>query len=275
MLGFEGADQIKGIDMTAAMDATMAAAATTKDPIAPNATTPTATGIPACKRLKAVGYVRVSTEEQADSGLGLDAQRAAIRAAADRMGLEIVQWFADEGVSGGTIDGRLGLLDAMDAMKRGMVLLVARRDRLARDAMLACWIEKEVAKRFGRIVSVAGEGTDNDDPTSVLLRRIVDAFAEYERLLIGARTKAALRVKVRRGERVGRYAHYGYRLDEAGELVEDEREKAGILEIMRLRAAGVGLQRIARELERQGFTGRQGQRLAVSTIHQIIRRESK
>jgi len=275
MLGFEGADQIEGIDMTAAMDATMAAAATTKDPIALNATIPTATGIPDCKRLKALGYVRVSTEEQADSGLGLDAQRAAIRAAAERMGMEVVQWFADEGVSGGTIDGRLGLLDSMDAMKRGMILLVARRDRLARDAMLACWIEKEVAKRFGRIVSVAGEGTDNDDPTSVLLRRIVDAFAEYERLLIGARTKAALRVKVRRGERVGRYAHYGYRLDEAGELVEDEREKAGILEIMRLRAAGVGLQRIARELERQGFTGRQGQRLAVSTIHQIIRRESK
>jgi len=275
MLGFEGADQIKGIDMTAAMDATMATPATTKDPKAANPTTRAATGIPACKRLKAVGYVRVSTEEQADSGLGLDAQRAAIRATAERMGMEVVQWFADEGVSGGTIDGRLGLLDAMDAMKRGMILLVARRDRLARDAMLACWIEKEVAKRFGRIVSVAGEGTDNDDPTSVLLRRIVDAFAEYERLLIGARTKAALRVKVRRGERVGRFAHYGYRLDEAGELVEDEREKTGILEIMRLRAAGVGLQRIARELERQGFTGRQGQRLAVSTIHQIIRRESK
>lgn len=272
----ESTTESPGMKGAAAVDTTtpMTATGMTTTPIAATTTT-TRTTSTERKRPKAVGYVRVSTEEQADSGLGLDAQRAAIRGAADRMGLEIVHWCADEGVSGGTIDGRLGLLEALDAMKRGMVLLVARRDRLARDAMLACWIEKEVAKRFGRIVSVAGEGTDNDDPTSVLLRRIVDAFAEYERLLIGARTKAALRVKARRGERVGRYAHYGYRLDEAGELVEDEREKAGLAEIMRLRAAGCGLQRIARELERQGFTGRRGQRLAVSTIHGIIRREAK
>jgi DNA invertase Pin-like site-specific DNA recombinase len=230
---------------------------------------------PTEKRSMAVGYVRVSTEEQADSGLGLDAQRAAIRSAAERTGLEIVAWYADEGVSGGKIDGRIGLINALNAIKRGYVLLVAKRDRLARDAMLACWIEKEVAKRFGRIVSVAGEGTDNDDPTSVLLRRIVDAFAEYERLMIGARTKAALRVKVGRGERVGRYAQFGYRLDAAGEQVPDDREKAGIEAMLRLQGQGYGLNRIALELERLGCTGRNGQRLAVSTIHAIIKRESK
>lgn len=232
-------------------------------------------GAPAAKRAKAVAYVRVSTDEQADSGLGLEAQRAAIRAAADRMGLEVVEWFADEGVSGGKIDGRDGLLAAIDATKRGYTLIVSRRDRLARDAMLACWIEKEIAKRCGRIVSVAGEGTDNDDPTSVLLRRIVDAFAEYERLLIGSRTKAALRVKGKRGERVGRYALYGYRLDEQGAQVQDDREKAGVRMMLELRAQGMGLHRMAKELERQGFTGRNGQRLAVSTIHAIIRRESR
>lgn len=226
-------------------------------------------------RGRAIGYVRVSTEEQADSGLGLEAQRSAIRSAAERMGLDIAEWFADEGVSGKSIDGRFGLLDAIEAVKRGSVLIVARRDRLARDSMLACWIEKEVAKRQGRIVSVAGEGTDNDDPTSVLMRRIVDAFSEYERLLIGARTKAALRVKARRGERVGRHAAYGYRLDESGHQVENEHEREGIELMLRLRAGGLGLHRMASELERRGFTGRSGQRLSVSTIHAILRRESK
>ena len=227
------------------------------------------------KRPKAVAYLRVSTEEQADSGLGLEAQRAAIRNAAERLGVEVVNWFSDEGLSGGSIEGRIGLMDAIDAVKRGHTLLVSRRDRLARDSMLACWIEKEVAKRQGRIVSVAGEGTDNDDPTSVLMRRIVDAFSEYERLLIGARTKAALRVKARRGERVGRHAAYGYRLDESGHQVENEHEREGIELMLRLRAGGLGLHRMASELERRGFTGRSGQRLSVSTIHAILRRESK
>lgn len=227
-----------------------------------------------CGRARGVAYIRVSTEEQADSGLGLEAQRAAIRAAAERMGLEIIEWFADEGISGGKIEERLGLLDAIEAVKRGHVLIVSRRDRLARDSMLACWIEKEVAKRQGRIVSVAGEGTDNDDPTSVLMRRIIDAFAEYERLMIGVRTKAALRVKVRRGERVGRYAHYGYRLDETGAQVEDAHEKAGILLMLELRASGASLDEISKALEQRGFLGRNGNRLSTGTIFKVIRREA-
>lgn len=225
------------------------------------------------KRPRAVAYLRVSTEEQADSGLGLEAQRAAITGAAERMGLDILEWFADEGVSGGKIDGRLGLLEALDAIKRGYVLIVARRDRLARDSMLACWIEKEVAKRQGRIVSVAGEGTDNDDPTSVLMRRIIDAFAEYERLMIGARTKAALRVKVRRGERVGRFAQYGYRIGADGELVEDIHEREGIRLMLELRRQGCTFARIAADLETGGFVGRKGQRLSAKVIREIIRRE--
>lgn len=226
------------------------------------------------RRTKAVGYVRVSTEEQADSGLGLEAQRAAIASAASRMGLEIVDWYSDEGVSGGTIEGRTGLLAAIDAIKRGYVLLVARRDRLARDAMLACWVEKEISRRYGTIVSVAGEGTDNDDPTSILMRRIIDAFAEYERLLIGVRTKAALRVKARRGERVGRYAHYGYRLDSAGGLVANEHEKDAIGLMIRLRGEGRSLGRIARDLEKSGHMARNGRRLSAKVIRDILRRES-
>ena len=241
--------------------------------IAMNESKPRAGGI-ARERTRCVAYLRVSTEEQADSGLGLEAQRAAIRNAAERTGLEIVQWCADEGVSGKSIDGRFGLLDAIEAVKRGSVLIVARRDRLARDSMLACWIEKEVAKRQGRIVSVAGEGTDNDDPTSVLMRRIVDAFSEYERLLIGARTKAALRVKARRGERVGRHAAFGYRLDEGGQQVEDVHEQEGIRLMIDMRDRGASLDEISKAMERKGYLGRKGGRLSTGTIFKVIRREA-
>lgn len=53
------------------------------------------------------------------------------------------------------------------------------------------------------MVSAAGEGTDSDNPTDILMRRIVDAFGEDERLLIGARAKAALRAKRAQGLRAG------------------------------------------------------------------------
>lgn len=152
-----------------------------------------------------VAYLRVSTDEQAESGLGLEAQLAACRAWCERHGGELSSVHRDEGISGATAPtARPGLTDALAALSDGGVLLVAKRDRLARDAFYSVILERTVGTIGARIVSAAGEGTDDDSPTSVLMRRILDAFAEYERLLIGARTKAALRAKGVRGERMGR-----------------------------------------------------------------------
>lgn len=153
----------------------------------------------------AIAYLRVSTDEQAESRAGLDAQLHTIQAHCRKGGLELRGVFTDEGVSGAAqLDKRHGLLDAINAVGKGAVLLVSKRDRLARDVVASAVVERMVAKRGGRVVSVAGEGTDSDDATSILMRRIVDAFSEHERLVIAARTRAALQAKRRRGERVGR-----------------------------------------------------------------------
>lgn len=97
---------------------------------------------------RAVGYVRVSTEQQADSGLGLEAQQASIDSATRRLGLELVKTFVDAGVSGGlAIEDRPVLLDAVAALRRGDVVLVAKRDRLGRDVIALAMIERLVAKR--------------------------------------------------------------------------------------------------------------------------------
>lgn len=94
---------------------------------------------------RATGYARVSTDEQAESQLGLEAQRSAITQAAERLGVSVAAWHADEGVCGAaSIERRAGLLRAMDTLGEGDVLIVSRRDRLSRDVLLACWIEKEV-----------------------------------------------------------------------------------------------------------------------------------
>src|SRR5262245_31428762 len=111
---------------------------------------------------RAIGYLRVSTESQADSGLGLEAQRAAIDAAAMRLGLPLVQTFTDT-VSGGlALEYRPALVAALDAIRAGDVLLVAKRDRLGRDVLNVAMIERLVERRAARVYSAAGEGTEDD-----------------------------------------------------------------------------------------------------------------
>src|SRR5947199_162325 len=100
---------------------------------------------------RAIGYIRVSTEQQAESGLGLDAQQTAVAAAASRLRLEVARTFVDAGTSGGlAIEDRPVLLDAVANLRRGDVFLVAKRDRLGRDVIAVAMIERLVSKRGAR-----------------------------------------------------------------------------------------------------------------------------
>ena len=164
--------------------------------------------------MKAILYVRVSTAEQ---HLGPEAQREAAQLWATAAGVTIRQTFTDHGISGGKglngleldLEQRPALLEAIDALEEGEILLVAKRDRLARDAILAGLIERLIARKGASIASADGTG-NGDGPEAQLLRHIVNAFAEYERLLIKARTKSALAVKKAKGERTGQIP-YGKR----------------------------------------------------------------
>jgi DNA invertase Pin-like site-specific DNA recombinase len=223
--------------------------------------------------IRVIVYLRVSTDEQGESGLGLEAQLAACRAMAARMGWEIVVILTDTMSGGLTLDKRTVLLAALAELGRGDVLLVAKRDRLSRgDMMTTAMIEAAVKRVGARIASAAGEGTESDDPASVLMRRIIDAFGEYERLLIKARTRAALKAKKARGERYGQIP-YGHRLAGDGirlEADQGEAEALGI--IVQLRAAKTSLRAIAGELDRRGFPTKSGRPWKHSTVHDILKR---
>lgn len=222
---------------------------------------------------RVVAYLRVSTDEQA---LGPDAQRAALTRWAAAAGVEIVAWHLDQGVSGGApLDKRPGLLSAVaDLAELGAgALVVAKRDRLARDVLAAAMIEAMVARAGARVLSAAGEGTDGDalDPAAQLMRRMVDAFAEYERALIGQRTRAALAVKKARGERVGAVP---LGLAVAGDgvaLVEDPAEARALALIAELRAAGLSVRAIAAELDRRGVPAR-GTRWHPTSVQRLLSR---
>lgn len=206
-----------------------------------------------------VGYIRCSTQEQCREGVSLDAQRAQIEQWAKREGARLVKILADEGVSGGTpIDKRPGLLEALESVRQGVTLVVVKRDRLARDAFLSAWLEKEIKRRRGRIVSIAGEGTESDDPSAMLMRRLVDAFSEYERAVIRARTRAAMQHMRANGQRVGTIP-YGFDLDDDGRtLVANETEQSVLTDIREKRCQGWALQRIADDLSERGIATKKG-----------------
>jgi DNA invertase Pin-like site-specific DNA recombinase len=204
---------------------------------------------------KAVLYVRVSTEDQ---NLGPEAQKAAAVRWAEQKGSTIVAVHVDHGVSGAApLHKCEGLLAALASLKEhgAGVLLVAKRDRLSRDMMKTAMVEAQVLKTGAKVISAAGEG-EGDDPAAALMRRMIDAFAEYERALIVARTCAALAVKKSKGQRTGSVP-YGFRVLEDGKtLAQDEAEVTAIRYVRSLQDQGLSLRKIGARLDSEGFSFR-------------------
>lgn len=152
-----------------------------------------------------IGYLRVSTREQADSGAGLDAQKAAILEWAARNGKVIVAWFIDEGRSGKDIYGREEFLKAIDVLARGQVatgLVVSKLDRVARS--LLDFIHLVLAARHGgwNLVMLDIQ-LDLSTPTGELVANILAAVAQWERQIIAQRTREGLAAKKAAGVRLG------------------------------------------------------------------------
>lgn len=219
---------------------------------------------------RVIAYLRVSTDDQ---NLGPAAQRDAITRWATANGRTVVAWFEDHGVSGGApLDKRPALVDALDALTDhgAGALVVAKRDRLARDVMVCAMVERLAERAGACVVSAAGEG-NGDDPTAVLMRRIVDAFSEYERALIKARTRAALRVKADRGERVGAVPVGSAVATDGRTLVADPAEARAVALIQELRADGMTIRAIAAALNARGVPAR-GDRWHPTTVARVLRR---
>ena len=109
--------------------------------------------------------------------------------------------------------------------RRAGILVVARRDRLARDVGIALAIERAVTRSGARIISADGTG-NGQTPADAFLRTVIDGASAYERALIAARTKAALAAKRARGFRSGEVP-FGFTAVQDGRLVPCEREQVG------------------------------------------------
>lgn len=218
----------------------------------------------------AVAYLRVSTEDQQ---LGPDAQRAAIEAWSRRAGVEVVAWHEDR-LSGATpVEDRPGLLDALASLREreAGILVAGKRDRIARDVVVAATVERLAADAGARVVTADGVTAD-DTPEGALLRGLLDLFASYERSMIRSRTRAALRVRRERGEVYTRTAPLGYRFED-GRMTLDAGEQADLARIRDMRARGLSLATVARTLNATGSNCRGG-RWHVTTLRRALAREA-
>jgi site-specific DNA recombinase len=219
----------------------------------------------------AVAYLRVSTEDQ---NLGPEAQRAAIQRWAAAQHVTVLEVHEDR-LSGATaVEDRPGLLAALDALKRhgAGVLVAAKRDRLAREVVVAATIERLALDAGARVVTADGVAAE-DTPEGQLMRGLLDLFAAYERAVIRARTKAALAAKRARGERVSRRAPLGFRF-ESGRLVSDAGECAILARVATLRENGLSFKRVVDILNAEGLRCRGG-RWHVTTLARALARTDK
>lgn len=149
-----------------------------------------------------IGYRRVSTDEQARIGHGLDAQRATIEEAAERKGWT-VEWKEDEGASGSRINP--GLRESLELLRLGLAdaLVVTKMDRLARSVLNAADIMR-CAQEQGWWLIVLDLGMDLSTPSGKAMYNMLATFAELERDMISTRTKEGLAAARAKGKQIGR-----------------------------------------------------------------------
>lgn len=205
--------------------------------------------------MRAIAYYRVSTDEQAASGNGLDAQAAAIAAALDARGWELVAALTDEGRSGGNLR-RPALLDALGRLDRGEadVLVVSKLDRLSRSVLDFASIAEQ-AKRRGWSVVALDVDVDTTTPTGELVANITSSVAQWERRIIGARTAEAMQAMKARGVRLGRPVNLP---DEVRNRIAADRE------------AGLSLRAIVEALNAEAVPTARNGRWYASTVRAVL-----
>jgi DNA invertase Pin-like site-specific DNA recombinase len=208
--------------------------------------------------MKVIAYVRVSTDTQAEKGLGLDMQRRAIRDWAKAGGHKIVAWYgSDEGRSGTNgLDTRPELAGAFQALHDGKAdaLAVYRLDRLARKlALQETWISQ--LERVGRQVISVTEPYAGDDEMRTLIRQVLGAVSEYERTVIYKRLQGGRAEKARQGGYAYGSPPYGWRSQDKA-LVPDEDEQHVLERMRELRRGGASYGAIAAQLNADGVSAR-------------------
>lgn len=209
------------------------------------------------RKPRAVGYIRVSTDQQANEGVSLDAQRARIDAYCELQELQLVEMVVDAGESAKSLD-RPGVQKvlAMVSARQVDAVVIYKLDRLFRNTQDALNTSQDFDHRGVALCSIS-EQLDTSTPMGKFFFTITAAYAEMERAMIAERTREGLRQTRLQGKQIGNKTPYGYDLID-GKLVPNAGEQDVIRMVNEHHAAGMGTRKIARLLEEQGITTKEG-----------------
>ena len=221
--------------------------------------------------MKAIGYVRVSTDGQVQDGVSMEAQEAKIRAWADLNGAESVTIYRDAGISGKRAENRPGLQEALSATGKGDALIVYSLSRVARSTEDTLAIARALDKRGADLVSLS-EKIDTTNAAGKMMFRMLAVLSEFERDQVSDRTRFALAHKRSKGEKTGGDVPYGFQAVD-GRLIPDPAEQKALALIRRLHKSGHSLRSIATALEKRGYKTKTGRtHWHPQSVKQIIER---
>jgi DNA invertase Pin-like site-specific DNA recombinase len=222
---------------------------------------------------RVVAYYRVSTKQQHRSGLGIDAQRAAVTRFAELEGMQIHGEYveAETGKGADALDRRPQLAAALTAARSSKCpVIVSKLDRLSRDV---AFISGLMAQRIPFIVAELGADADP------FMLHLYAALAEKERRLISERTRVALAAKKEHGATLGNPTNIDHegRVGRRVQQAEADRFARNVIPVIRnIQSAGfVGMVSIARQLNDRGIRTQRGGRWHVSSVANLLARASK
>ena len=232
---------------------------------------------------KAIGYIRVSTDEQAKEGISIENQIEKIRRYAEDNNLQIIEICEDQGLSGAKIQNRPGMARLFELVKNNKIKAVVayKLDRLFRNASDALntlnWLKKKKIA-FHSIT----EKIDTTTPLGKFFVGITALYAEMERDVISERIRDNLKMKKVRGEKTGGNVPYGYDAYVKGyvkrnakkvplyALTENEQEQRRIRKMKKFRNLGLSYRAIADELNRLRYKTKTGKKWAAMTVKRTI-----
>jgi DNA invertase Pin-like site-specific DNA recombinase len=236
--------------------------------------------------MRAIGYVRVSTEEQATDGCSLAAQIEKLRAYAALYQIELVDILVERGASAKTLD-RPELQKALERLDRGEAdgILIPKLDRLSRS--VGDWdylIKNYFGEKAGFQLWSVADAIDTRTAAGRMVLNILMSVAQWERETTSERTRDTLKSKKNRGEKTGGLIPFGYELgaDQVGaggravKTLQPCAAEQEILALIReLRAGGMKLQAIAAELERRGIARRGVVKWEHTFLSRLLKRDER
>ena len=228
------------------------------------------------------GYVRVSTETQAEKGYGLEAQENGIKAYATKNGFVIADIFRDAVISGNikdtddddAISKRTGLMELLATVGEEDTVIVLNTSRLWRSDMTKAIVRREMMRRQVKLISIEQPKYDlySKDPNDYLINAIMEALDVYERMSISLKLARGRTVKANNGDKPAGVCPYGYRYTSDRKHIEPDPEEAKVVKMLFTEGQkGQSLHKIADSMNKKSIPTRRGKEWSAGSVQVILR----